>query len=108
MGLFTTQTFSYPSGSATATGAAATTAVVIAAATRQPREIRRTVGFGVFAFATLTTLVHLYVRSGFASDMVGGLLLGAAIAVTVVTVADIHRNSCRDDAPPHALGQWSS
>ncbi len=89
MGLMTILGASYPCSTLTAAGTVSTMAIVLAAATRQSRDVRRGVAVVSGLFVAVVTIDQLFIRAGYLSDLIGGLLLGVTLSIWVVTVADI-------------------
>ncbi|WP_028709743.1 diacylglycerol kinase family protein [Propionicicella superfundia] len=87
--LITSTGYSYPSGHLTAATTLLIMAVVAVAVTRQPRRVRRWVALGGYGALLIVTAAQSLVHAGRVSDLVGGFLLGATVAIGIVTVSDL-------------------
>ncbi len=90
--LVETTSFSFPSGHAVV-GAAIAISLVIVLIPAGPK--RRNWGMLAGLFATLMALSRVYLRAHWLSDVVGGVALGAAVAVgaaVIVHLIDEHRH----------------
>jgi YegS/Rv2252/BmrU family lipid kinase len=80
--------WSFPSGHATEIAAAAGVAVVLATMLIRRRGLRRIAAGAAVAVMLLVGLDRVFLGVHYASDVVGGLLLGAAITLVALVVFD--------------------
>lgn len=88
--IITTAGFSYPSGHMTAITAASVMVTAIFTVTRQPGSVRRWWAVGRTALVLVVALNRWALSAHWVSDIIGGLLLGAACAAVALIVADVH------------------
>lgn len=87
--LITTAGHSYPSSHLTATSTIVTIAMLTAAATRQPRRVRRWVALAGTLLLLIVGFNRILLQAHYISDVVGGVLLGATVATGIATISGL-------------------